>query len=185
MNLLNNGILQIHPECPIINYPPFLNLENLKNLNSKITAPSFDVTLELIAAYLNNFANQKPSKLQEIIEIKKQEGNIPLLLFEHEVSTIERVNEKLNEILESKENCYYEYIFKLITTLIIALLLTFLVILIIIIKLCYYYRIIRSLSLENTHINLNSLNDEKMEKSMTRTYSTQTAIFIGNETSLD
>ena len=52
-SLLNNGILQINPECQISNFLLFSKSKNFNNFSTNIVTPSFKILLGTIAPYLS------------------------------------------------------------------------------------------------------------------------------------
>ena len=157
ISLLNNGILKINPECQISNSLLFSKLKNFNNFSTNIVTPSFKILLETIVPYLSQISIKNLSQLEKFIGKNKSLENMPLSLLEFEISIAHQINENFKEILQNKENYYYDYIFKLIIGLTITLSLTILIIIIITKKLYQYYLIIKNITLENTHLNLDSL----------------------------
>ena len=178
-SLLDNGILQIDPECQLIDSLTLGKSKFFNNFDSNIITPLFKISLESIAPYLSQVANKNPLQLEKFITKRKFHGNMPLSHFEFKISILDKINENLGKIIKTKENCYYEYILKLIIGLIVTLLLTFLIVIIITVKLYRYYLIIKNITLENTHLQLDSLNEETTEN-LRKSNSIQTVIFTPN-----
>ena len=104
---------------------------------------------------------------------------MPLSLFEFEMSIPYQINENFEKISQNEENYHYNHIFKLIIGLTVILSLTILIIITITIKLYQYSLIIKNITLETTHLHLDSLNEETTED-LKKSNSIQTVIFIPN-----
>ena len=183
----NKGILQLHPSCRIKNHNFSNQTKPLKYLEPNIPKPPFDIYLKLIAPFFNKIITEKPLELLKIIENYKNR-KISLQELECQIKISEKINTALSKNFESKSNYFHDSITKLITAVAVACLLTLTLFILLITKMYQYHQIIKRISEENTHMNLDPLqsydnletNDtELFETSFERSISTQPAIFLG------
>ena len=149
--------------------------------------PPFDISLKLIAPFFNKIINEKPLELHKIIENYKNR-KVFLQELEYEIKISEKINTALSKNFESESNYFHGRITKLITAVTVACLLILTLFILLITKMYQYRQIIKRISKENTHLNLDPLqpydnletNDTGLfETSFERSISTQTAIFLG------
>ena len=178
---------KLHPSCRLKNHNLPNQTKPLKYLEPNISKPPFDISLKLIAPFFNQFITEKPLELHKIIENYKNK-KISLQELEYEIKISEKINTALRNNSESKSNYFHDSITKLIIALAVACLLILTLFIFFITKMYQYHQIIKRISKENTHMNLDPLqpydnletNDTGLfETSFERSISTQTAIFLG------
>ena len=168
ISLLDNGILEINPECQMTNSLLFNKSKNLKKLGTDIIKPQFKISLKSIAPYLLQMTTKNPLHIQEMVMEKKFHGIQPLSLFEFKINILNKIHENSEKILQIKENYQHEFILKIIIGLTVSFILNFIIIIIVTTKLYLNHKIMKNITLGSTHLQLDLSEDENLDNSTSR-----------------
>ena len=122
-------------------------------------------------------ATKNPLQIQEMVMEKNSHGNQPLSLFESNINILYKIHENSGKILQIRENYQYEFILKIIIGLTMSSILNVIIIIIVTKKFYLNHKIIKNITLENTHLQLDLLEDKNSDNSTNRN-SFQTVIDI-------